>query len=71
MFPFTTEGCPPKESTLVCKVCKIAPMCLGTCQARIYFVYTDNPEMSRAAIHFGEHGHLVAMGMYRDSTKMI
>ena len=71
MFLFTTGGCPPKDSTLVCKVCKMALMCLAACKARIYFVYTDNIEMTRVAIHFGEHGHPVAKGMYRDSTEMI
>ena len=71
VIPFTTGECPPKQSTLVCMVCKMPPMCLGACKARIYFAYSDNPEMTRAAIHLGDHGHPVARGMYRDSTEVI
>ena len=52
-------------------VYKMPPTCLGTCKARIYFAYSDNPEMTRAAIHLGDHGHPVARGMYRDSTEVI
>ena len=71
VIPFTTGGCPPKQSTLVCMVCKMPPTCLGTCKARIYFAYSDNPEMTRATIHLGAHGHPVARGVYRDSTELI
>ena len=71
VIPFIAGGCPPEQSTLVCMVCKMPPTCLGACKARIYFAYSDNPEMTRAAIHLGHHGHLVARGMYRDSTKVI
>ena len=69
--PFTASGYRPKHSTLVCMVCKMPPTCLGACTARIYFTYSDNPEMTRAAIHLGHHGHPVARGMYRDSTEVI
>ena len=71
VIPFTATGCPPKQSTLVCMVCKMPPTCLGACTARIYFAYNDNPNMTRAAIHLGHHGHPVAKGMYRDSTEVI
>ena len=71
VIPFTASGCPPKQSTLVCMVYKMPPTCLGACTARIYFAYSDNPEMTRAAIHLGHHGHPVARGMYRDSTEVI
>ena len=71
VIPFTASGCPPKQSTLVCMVCKMPPTCLGASTARIYFAYSDNPEMTRAAIHLGHHGHPVARGMYRDSTEVI
>ena len=71
VIPFTASGCPPKQSTLVCMVCKMPPTCLGACTARIYFAYSNNPEMTRAAIHLGHHGHPVARGMYRDSTEVI
>jgi len=38
---------------------------------RIYYFYTNNPKISRAAIHFGEHLHPIAKSMYRDSTQEI
>ena len=47
------------------------PTCLGACKARIYFAYSENPEMTKAAIHLGHYGHSVARGMYRDSTEVI
>ena len=71
VIPFTAGGCPPKQSTLVCMVCKMPPTCLGACMGRIYFAYSDNPEMTTAAIHLGHHGHPVARGMYRDSIEVI
>ena len=71
VIPFTASGCLPKQSTLVCMVCKMPPTCLSACKARIYFAYSDNPEMTRGAIHLGHHGHPVARGMYRNSTEVI
>jgi len=71
VFPFTVGDSLPKDCTIACKVCKKLPSCLSTCDARIYYSYTDNPKMNRVAIHFGEHLHLVAKGMYRDSTQEI
>ena len=71
VIPFTASGCPPKQSTLVYMVCKMPPTCPHACTARMYFAYSDNPNMTRAAIHLGHHCHLVARGMYRDSTKVI
>ena len=71
VIPFTIGECPPKQSTLVCMVCKMPLTCLGACKARIYFAYSDNPEMFRAAIHLGDHGHPVVRGMYRDFTEVI
>ena len=71
VIPFSAGGCPPKQSTLVCMVCKTPPTSLAACKARIYFAYSDNPEMTRAAIHLGDHGHPVARGMYRDSAEVI
>ena len=71
MFPFVVGEGPPKDSTLACKVCRTTPMCLSLCQARMYYSYSDDPKMSRATIHLGVHAHLVAKGMYRDSTEKI
>lgn len=70
-FPFVVGDSPPNESTIVCKVCRHPPVCLDICDARIYYSYSMNPTMSRAAIHFGDHTHSVAKGMYRDSTAKI
>jgi len=70
-FSFVVGVGPPKDSTLVYKVCRKQPVCLSKCDARIYYCYTDNPKMSRVAIHFGEHAHPVAKDMYRDSTQKI
>ena len=71
VIPFTATRCPPKQSTLVCMVCKMPPTCASACTARIYFAYSDNPNMTRATIHLGHHAHPVARGMYRDSTEVI
>jgi len=37
----------------------------------MYYYYIDNPRMSRATIHFGDHRHVTAKGMYRDSMEEI
>ena len=71
VIPFSATGCPPKQSTLVCMVCKMPPTCPHACTARIYFAYSDNPNMTRAAIHLGHHAHPIARGMYRDFTEVI
>ena len=71
ILPFVVGIIPPKDCKLVCKVCKTIPRCLNTCDARIYYCYSENPNMTRAAIHLGKHFHLVAKGTYRDSAKEI
>ncbi len=35
----------------------------------MYYFYSDNSKMSRATIHFGDHIHHVAKGMYKNSMK--
>lgn len=52
--PFTVGQNPPKDSTLVCKVCKSSPICLQVCQARIYYSFTENPTVSRGCYSFGK-----------------
>ena len=71
IFPFAIGIIPPKDCKLLCKVCKTIPTCLNTCDARIYYCYSENPNMTRAATHLGKHSHLVAKGTYRDSAKEI
>ena len=71
ILPFAVGIVPPKDCKLVCKVCKTIPRCLNTCDARIYYCYSGNPDMTRVAIHLGKHYHPVAKGMYRDSAREI
>jgi len=71
MFPFGIGEGPPKDCTLVCKVCKRSPVCVSACNARIYYSYGENPKIRRAAIHFGKHTHPVSRSVYRDSTEAI
>jgi hypothetical protein len=37
---FNLRHSPPPDSTLVCKVCKVPPICNNFCNARIYHVLT-------------------------------
>lgn len=62
---------PPKDFKLVCKVYKTIPICIASCDAWMYYYYSDNPNFTRVAIHLGYHNHLVAKGIYRDSAKEI
>jgi hypothetical protein len=63
---FTVSAIPigqpaPAESTLVCKICKVLPICVATCTARVYYVYGD-ATMTRAYLHLGIHDHPVKVG---------
>ena len=71
ILPFVVGIILPKDCKLICKVCKTIPRCLNTCDARIYYCYGENPDMTRAAIHLGKHCHPVAKGTYRDSSREI
>jgi hypothetical protein len=51
----------PARSTLVCKICKVPPICFATCSARIYYVY-GAANMTRACLHLGVHEHPVKVG---------
>ena len=46
-------------------------MCLALCDARIYYVFSSNPDLSRAAIHTGHHVHLVSNGVCLDSLDLM
>ena len=41
-------------------------MCLALCDARIYYVFSSNPDLTHAAIHTGHHVHLVSDGVCLD-----
>jgi hypothetical protein len=64
-FVFDVGTNPPRDSTLVCKCCKVPPSCLATCDAKIYYVLGKN-SMTRAYVHFGTHDHPVKVGAYRE-----
>jgi hypothetical protein len=51
----------PAASTLVYKICKVPPICVATCTARIYYVY-GAANMTRACLHLGVHEHPVKVG---------
>lgn len=63
--PFDIRSDIPSGSTVVCKVCKVPPVCLTTCPAKIYYVVATE-RMTRACVHLGVHNHLVKVGDYRD-----
>ena len=71
LSPFAVGEGPPPKSTLACKVCHTPPVCLALCDARIYYVFSSNPNLSRAAIHTGHHVHPVSDGVCLDSLDLM
>jgi hypothetical protein len=61
---------PPPDPTLVCKVCKVAPICVNFYPGRIYYVLGKG-DMSRACIHLGMHKHPVSYGICRETLDTI
>ena len=53
---------PSKKYNLVCKFCKVTPLCLALCPCKMYYVVSKDPAMSLACIRFGIHEHPVAKG---------
>jgi hypothetical protein len=51
----------PLGSSLVYKICKVPPLCVATCSARIYYV-SGAANMTRACLHLGIHKHPVKVG---------
>ena len=68
--PFSVGQQPPKDSTLVCRVCKEPPKCVKDCCGRIFYVH-GGANMTRACIHLGHHRHPVKVGDYRDTKLRI
>jgi hypothetical protein len=68
--PFKLGHLLPSDSTLVCKVCKVPPICVNFCHGRIYYVL-GRGDMSRACIHLGMHNHPVSDGMCRETLDTI
>jgi hypothetical protein len=58
----------PDGSTLVCKICKVPPICFATCAARIYYMY-GAANMTRACLHLGIHEHPVKVAKTRRSKR--
>ena len=71
LCPFVVEEGPPPKSTLACKVCHSPPMCLALCDARIYYVFSSNQDMTRAAIHTARHVHPVSDEVCLDSLDLM
>jgi hypothetical protein len=51
----------PPQSSLVCKICKVPPVYVATCSARIYYV-TGATNMTRACLHLRVHEHPMKVG---------
>ena len=66
-IPFSVGDVAPEKSRLECKVCRSTPMCIALSHARILYVYSTSPEMSRVCIHLGVHKHYVSNGTCRES----
>jgi hypothetical protein len=68
--PFKLRYLPPPDSTLVCKVYKVPPICVNFCPGHIYYVLGKG-DMSRASIHLGMHNHPVSNGICRETLDTI
>jgi hypothetical protein len=68
--PFKQGHLPPPESTLVCKVCKVLPICVNFCSGRIYYILGKG-DISRVCIHLGMHNHPISDGICRETLDTI
>ena len=68
--PFDVDSPPPKNSTVLCKLCQTPPSCLNVCSAKIYYVLSP-PPMSRACVHIGTHKHPVKTGVDREADEQL
>ena len=48
-------------STFVCKICKVPPICVAACVARVYYVF-GAAHMTRGCLQLGVHDHPVKVG---------
>ena len=60
----------PLGSTLVYKICKEPPWCIETCEAKIFYVHSDE-SIQRACIHLGHHRYPVKISDYQYTCKKI
>ena len=61
---------PRLDSTIVCKVCKVAPICVNFCPRHIYYVLGKD-DMSRMRIHLGMHYYPISDGIYWETLDTI
>jgi hypothetical protein len=54
--------------SLVCKICKVPPVCIATYVARIYHVF-GAANMTHAYLHLGIHEHLMKIGEDQEIKK--
>jgi hypothetical protein len=52
----------------VCKICRIPPICITTCGARIYYV-SKSANMTRTCVHLRLHEHPVKVGKDQEIKK--
>ena len=71
LSPFAVGEGPPPKSTLACKVCYTLLVCLALYDAKIYYVFSSNPDLSHAAIHTSHHIHPVSNGVCLDSLDLM
>ena len=71
LSPFAVREGPPPKSTLAYKVCHTPPVCLALYDARIYYVFSSNSDLTRVAIHTGHHVHPVSDGVCLDSLDLM
>jgi hypothetical protein len=68
--PFSIGMDPPLHSTITCKICNSPPVCLATCNARMYYIFSRG-DRSRVCVHLGHHEHPVSDGICRETLDKI
>jgi hypothetical protein len=67
---FPVADAPPPTLTIGCKICKELPVCVASCDAKIFYIFGDDTQ-ERACVHVGNHKHHVKVGVYRGTRKII
>ena len=60
-----------KKCKLVCRFCKVTPICLEVYPCKLFYAVSKDPTMSRACIHMDTHFHPVAKGDCRAAMDQI
>jgi hypothetical protein len=69
-IPILVGDIVPEKSRLKCKICRSTPTCIALRHARIIYVHSTSPGMSKTCIHLGVHEHPVSNGTCHKSLKM-